>query len=108
MSVEERNRALGRKDIGIGAKAFDLLEEGCPAAIGGKTVPFALGALVETAQPSEIAVASRLEDEGVDLFGGDAKTGIFHDAAQGPGQRLAQRLQPVGTRSPPVFWGATK
>ncbi len=36
---------------------------------------FVLGALAEAAQPAEIAVASGLEQEGVDLMVGDAAAG---------------------------------
>src|SRR5687768_3969504 len=63
------------------------------AAAGRQAIELALRTGAEPAQPSEIAVAFRLEQEGVDLVGCDADAGSRL-------QRLAQRLGAGGAPRP--------
>lgn len=69
--IEHGLPGYGQK-IGTGRKSGYHLVEGNRAAAGNQAIRFALRALVEAAQPAEVAIGCRLEQKYIRLMSGDA------------------------------------
>lgn len=85
-----------RQQIGPGRKSGDDLVERNRTATGREAIAFALGTLVVAAEATEIAIASRLEQKGIDPVVRNTHTGSgFECLAQGAGACLAQFGEPL-------------
>src|SRR3546814_1860830 len=70
-----------------------LTQEGRRATARHQAFPLPLGAAIEAAEPSQIAVAAGLQNESVDLVRGDAAFTLLLEIAQGPVLRPPQGVE---------------
>jgi hypothetical protein len=97
--VESNGSAFGDR-IWPERKRVVLLQEWLLAASRGQTIAFCCRALPEIAEPSEIVVGARLEQENLDFMHGRSMAAVGHDVLDNAATGASQFVQSLKPRHP--------